>query len=330
MSVTKLNVFVVHVESYHYRKVTCERLRDLLEKDPRFAVNFKYITEHDPQNVTQEEVRRYINYDPIKEEPLSAFNVLLKNLHVNHLSNSLKHLDALTLAAEAADDEVSIVLEDDIVFNDGILDALDAALKNLPPAYDVVMLGLPSSKEASGLKYQKTDALFKVLPACDSYLVTKRAAKTLSEGFTPIKYTNNVQLSYLMAKHELSSFLVIPNIFIDGSKLGLYYSTLEVNNRLIFNQDFIQLSKLIHETTDFTAEKKKEINKLFLDVKLKTNPEFYYLKALFESKTGNHVFAKAIFDYTYDLYEHNGTILNNQSTFLRDYMREFKHLQTVA
>ena len=329
MSVTKLNVYVVHVESFQFRKITCERLRETLEKDPRFKVKFHYITEFDPQNISQEHIRQFINYEQIKDEPHTVFNPLIKNLHVNHLSNSLKHRKAIQFAMESNDDEFNIVLEDDAVFNDNIADALYTALKNIPEDYDVFFLGLPSSKESEGNKFQQTDELFKVLPACDSYVVSKTAAKKLYEDFAPVKFTHNIHMSYLIAKNKLHSHLAIPNIFIDGSKLGLYFSSLEVNNRLIFNQDYIQLAKLVHERTTFTDEQKQHIHKLFTDVKLKTNPEFYYLKALYETKIGNHVFAKAIYDYAFDLYETNGTIMNNQSTFLRDYMRVFKNLQNI-
>ena len=329
MSVIKLNVYVVHVDTFQFRKLTCERLKDLLEKDTRFKVNFQYIMDFDPQTISQDEVRQYVNYEQIKDEPLNIFNSLLKNLHVNHLSNSLKHRRAIQYAAEAADDEISLILEDDVVFNDNILDALKSTIEHKPEGCDLYFLGLPSSRDADS-KYQKTEEVFKVLPACDSYIITKEAAKTMYEDFAPIKYSNNIQLSYLMMKNNMSSYLAIPNIFIDGSKLGLYFSSLEVNNRLIFNQDYINLSKLVNEQHNYTDDQKKQINQLFIDVKLKTNPEFYYLKAIYELKSGNHIFAKAIFDYAYDLYESNGTILNNQSTFLRDYMRVFKHLQKAV
>jgi GR25 family glycosyltransferase involved in LPS biosynthesis len=325
----KLNVRVVHVAAFQYRKNTCERLRSLLEKDSRFAVKFDYIIEHDPHEITQEEVRTFVNYEQIKEEEFKHFNASLKNLHVNHLSNSLKHRKAIELSAASGDDEFNIILEDDIVFNDNVVDALYQVITTLPDEWDIMFLGLPSSKGSEGKKYQKLEEVFPMLPCCDSYMFRNTTAKKLLESFAPIKFTNNIQLSYLMAKLALRAHLAIPNTFIDGSKLGLYFSSLEANNRLIFNQDYINLANQINEKTQFTDEEKKQIHQSFQQVKLKTNPEFYYLKAVYENKVGNHVFAKAIFDYTFDLYENNGTMMNNQSTFLRDYLRVFKHLQEV-
>lgn len=326
----KLNVQVIHVEAFQYRKNTCERFRSLLENDDRFEVRFQYVTDHDPQHITQEEVRQYVNYEQLKEDELKHFNSSLKNLHVNHLSNSLKHRKAIEFCTKSGDDELNIVLEDDIIFNDNVVEALYQVIDNLPTEWDIMFLGLPSSKGSETKKYQKLEEVFPLLPCCDSYMFKTANAKKLFESYAPIKFTNNIQLSFLMTKLNMAAYLAIPNTFIDGSKLGLYFSSLEANNRLIFNQDYIQLANKINAKNAFTDEEKAQIHQAFQEVKLKTNPEFYYLKAVYESKIGNHVFAKAIFDYTFDLYEHNGTMLNNQSTFLRDYLKIFKHLQPAV
>lgn len=327
--VLNLNIYVIHVEQFKFRKVTCDRLNDILEKDQRFNLKFQYITEHDPQTITQDDIRQCVNYDQIKDETLAVYNNFIKNLHINQLSNALKHRKAIQYITEQADVDYSIILEDDIVFNDNIADILYECLTTSPPEnYDILFLGLPSSKDIQGEKFQKVSDVFKILPCCDSYAITGKAAKLLFESSLPIKFSNNIQLSYLVAKHSFETYLSVPNVFIDGSKLGLYFSSLEVNNRLIFNQDYVSLAKLIGEKDVLTDEEMQVIDKLFVDVKLKTNPEFYYLKALYETKRGNFEFAKAIFDYTYDLYEANGAVLNNQSVFLRDYLRVFKYLQT--
>jgi GR25 family glycosyltransferase involved in LPS biosynthesis len=322
-----VNVYVIHVASFKNRKISIERLESVVRKDERFKFTFRYITECDPENLLPDEIKNSINYDQIKEEQVAMFNGLLKNMHVNQLSNALKHKKALQLIEDSEEVDYSIIIEDDIIFNDDITENLHNILNNLPENFDVMFLGLPASKQDENTPYyQSLKEVFKLLPCCDSYLITKKAATMLNEYFLPIKFQNNIQLSYLFTKLDLETYLSIPNIFIDGSKLGLYFSSLEVNNRLIFNQDYVLLTQLLSKK-ELTDEDKKEIDKAFLDVKLKTNPEFYYLKALYETKKGNYIYALAIFNYAYDIYESNGAILNNQSTFLRDFMKTFKYLQ---
>lgn len=324
-----VNVYVIHVASFKNRKVSIDRLETIMKKDERFNVSFRYVTECDPENLLPDEIKNSVNYEQIKEENVAMFNGLLKNMHVNQLSNTLKHKKALQLIEDGEDVDFSIVIEDDVIFNDDVAENLHIILNHLPENYDVMFLGLPSSKQDQETPYyQPLKEVFKVLPCCDSYLISKKAATMLNEFYLPIKFQNNIQLSYLFTKLEFETYLSIPNIFIDGSKLGLYFSSLEVNNRLIFNQDYVLLTQLLSKK-DLTEEDKKEIDKAFVDVKLKTNPEFYYLKALYETKKGNHIYSLAIFNYAYDIYESNGAVLNNQSLFLRDFMKVFKHLQKI-
>lgn len=327
--VFSVNFYIIHVETFKYRKLTIDRLVEVFTKDPRFNVKFEFITEFDPHLITQDDIRKTVNYEPINDEQLAAFNGFLKNMHINQLSNAMKHKKALELISDNVDVDFSIVLEDDVIFNDNIIDSLYSLLLNIPETYDIMFLGLPSSKDAEGTYHQKLLDVFKVLPCCESYIVSKKTSTILNETYLPIKFSNNIHMSYLISKLNLEAYLSIPNVFIDGSKLGLYFSSLEVNNRLIFNQDYVILSRLLEKEESFTSNQRQEIDNAFKNVKLKTNPEFYYLKALYEAKKGNYDFAEAIFNYTYELFENNGAVLNNQSLFLRDFMRVFKHQQSV-
>lgn len=229
--------------------------------------------------------------------------------------------------AQTQDDEVNIVLEDDVVFNDNIADNLYSVLTESRPAFDILFLGLPSAKTEVPIANQNVKDVFKYLPCCDSYMMPKKTAVALQTVFLPLKFPTNIQLSYLFDSKDMTALLAVPNVFIDGSKIGLYFSSIEVNNRLIFNQEYVLLAKAIAENENLSDEQCNAIDALFHDVKLKTNPEFYYLKAIYESKKGNYEFANCIYEYTYNIYKENGTMLNTQSLFLRDYMRNFKHLQ---
>lgn len=321
-TIMDLNVFVIHVQSLTHRKVTCEKLRSMIEN--LSGTHFEYITNNDPTEIKNENIRKFLNYEPFKEEDLKPFNGFLRNLHLNHLSNALKHMEALEKAASS--NKPSLIIEDDMIFNDNIVESIKSILKNHPKDADVVFLGLPSIKETTSV-YQNVRETFPILPCCDSYIIMPSAARKLFDALLPIKFSTNVQLSYLFKKLDMNVVSIVPNVFVDGSKFGLYYSTLEVNNRLIFNSEYVTLAKLIHETESFSEEDITKINNLFMNIKLKTNPEFYHLKALFETKIGNAEYAKYIFQYALSLYENNGCIINSQSQFLKDYMRVYKHLQ---
>lgn len=327
-----VNFYVIHVSAFKQRKATLERLEQILKQDNRLSVNFNYITECDSSSIDEAIVKSSVNYEQIKDEKLAPFNMFIRNMHVNQLSNVLKHKKAYELISDGEDVDFSIILEDDVVYNEDVADNLINILSNIPETYDMVFLGLPSSQQnppqKENEKFQVLSEVFKILPCCDSYVISKKTATMFCEYFTPIKFTQNIQLSFVSTQLELENYISIPNVFIDGSKLGLYFSTLEVNNRLIFNQDYVVLTKYLEKDT-FTEKEHEEITNAFKDVKLKTNPEFYYLKAIYETKKGNYDYAEELFKYTYEIYDNNGAILNNQSQFLRDYMRLYQHMQTV-
>lgn len=332
MDPINLNVYVIHVKVFEYRKNTCEKLRHLLEQSGHFNLNFEYITEYDPNEITPEQIRMYVSYEQLKEQHLAQFNPFIKNMHINQLSNALKHCEACKRIASQPDNKAfNIVVEDDVIFNDNIAETLKLSLESIPEDGELIFLGLPGSKEIkeSIIQHQPLAEVFTILPCCDSYLLNREVASRIVKSYLPIRFSNNVHLSYLIAQHNLKCFLNVPNIFLDGSKLGLFFSSLEVNNRLIFNQDYVQLSKAINDKAEFSKEDIEIINSMFQNVKLKTNPEFYFLKAQFETKKKNYNLAKEIFQYTYTLYERNGCIMNNQSHFLREYMKLYKHLQTI-
>ena len=153
----RLNFYIIHVDHFQYRKATCERLRNLLEKCEKFDINFQYINEHDPQSITQEDIRQYINYDSIQKQELSVYNSFIRNLHINQLSNSLKHRKAIECICKDDKADFNIILEDDVVYNDNIVENLGNVLNNLPEDFDIVFLGLPSSKEADGENFQQLE-----------------------------------------------------------------------------------------------------------------------------------------------------------------------------
>lgn len=322
-----VNFYVIHVAAFKQRHLTVQRLQQILSQDERFNVQFRFITEDDPATIVESVIRSSVNYDPIKDEKLAPFNGFLKSMHINQLSNVLKHKKAYELISDGVDVDYNIIIEDDIVYNDDVCDCLYNILNVVPETYDMVYLGLPSTSKDPTSKFQPLGEVFKLLPCCDSYIINKKTATMFCEYFTPIKFVQNIQLSYITMMLELENYISIPNVFIDGSKLGLYFSTLEVNNKLIFNQDYVAISKFL-EKEKLDSEDCEKIDNAFKEVKLKTNPEFYYLKALYETKKENFEYAEELFKYTCEVYENNGAILNNQSQFLRDYMKLYRHMQT--
>jgi GR25 family glycosyltransferase involved in LPS biosynthesis len=290
------------------------------------------IEDYDPNDITGDIIKNNVNYGQVKESNLAVYNGLLKNLHVYQLSNMLKHYkvyEKLALSDSTDETELNIVLEDDILYEERVFISLEKMVRELPLNFDLIFLGLPTNAEIKNkmdINFQNTKDIFKILPYCDSYLISKSAAKKLYENFMPCKFLTNIQLSYLIEKLELKSQLVVPNIFMDGTKFGMYVSSLNPNNILMFNGDYNAVKSLISKDS-LTDEEKSSLIQLFKSSNISQHPDFCYLKAQYLTKIKDYKSAEKCYEETYAKYKAYNTIVNHESLFLKDYIRIFKHLQ---
>lgn len=330
--VRRLNIHFIHTKALKERESVIENFKNIAKKY-RFkdlSLVFNVIDEHDPVDIDMQTVKQFVDYSQIAEGHVSFYNQLLKNLHVNQLSNTLKHLKALEYIVDHSNsNELNLILEDDILYEDRVCSSLEKAINALPQKFDVVLLGMPTVTpvtDKTNYIFEDTHKIFKVLPVCDSYLVSHSAAKALVANYKPIKFTNNVQLSYVCDKIGMTTLQTVPNIFIDGSKYGLFLSKISTNNPLIFNNDFVALRSLLSKPV-LSKEDVNEVEKLVARSAIKTNPDFIHLECTFHIKQKNYTKAVERFKQSYDTYISNGCILSNDSVFLRDYISVHKHLQ---
>jgi GR25 family glycosyltransferase involved in LPS biosynthesis len=339
----KINVFFIHAQWLKDRERVIGDFQKIITK-----YNFKdikttkirVITEYEPGDINGDLISKTVSYDQIKDEDetlpidkkLSFFNSLLRNLHVFQLSNSLKHYKALEeISKTSGEHDINIILEDDILYEEKVCMLLEKIMQDLESDYGMIFLGLPSNIDTSkrqGIKYQNTSEVFRVLPYCDSYIISTASAKLLFDNYLPIKYVNNVQLSYVLEKIKMQSKLSLPNIFMDGSKYGLFLSVLNPNNALLFNNDYMK-AKIMIDKGEFKVDEKKEIEKILKESMIAANPDMMHLSALYSLKNNNFSVAETIFENALKIYQSNNCILNHESQFLRDYIKLYKNLQTI-
>jgi hypothetical protein len=331
--VRKLNIYFVHAKFIKEREQVIENFKKALKKY-RFRDlvlgKFYVISEYDPDTINQESIVKFVNYDKINESHVEFYNQLMKNMHVNQLSNTLKHMKAISLVAKnSSDNELNLVLEDDILYEDKVCASLEKFVGFLPKSYDVIFMGLPTINETpdnSKYTFQDTQKIFKVLPFCDSYLVSHSAAKAISANYTPIKFVNSVQMSYVCDKIGINTLQSVPNVFIDGSKYGLFLSKLTPNNPLIFNNDFTALRSIVNKD-EITKEEHDTINTILIKSPIKNNPDFIHMECAYHMKCKNYEKARERYEIAYKTYMSNGCIVSNESVFLREYIRCHKFLQ---
>jgi GR25 family glycosyltransferase involved in LPS biosynthesis len=341
----KLNVYFIHPAGLKDREQTIMNFQKQVQKYQFKAVKkvqVKVITEFDPNAIPGDFIQRAVNYSPIKEQddlkvetPTQSptfYNQFIKNMHLFQLSSALKHYKALEYIANSEPDTLSIVLEDDVVYEEKLCLMLDKLFNNLPSSYDMIFLGLPGSteiKDRNSIQYQGTNEVFRVLPYNDSYMITPKAAKTLYDAFLPIKFVMNIHLSYLLETLGLKTVIALPALFIEGSKLGMFISTLNPNNHLVFNQDFMRIKGVVERDTPITPEEEKQTDELISKSAVQNHPDFQYIVCRYYVKQKKFKAAEELYEKALQVYLANNCIVNHESQFLKDYCRLYKNLQVV-
>jgi GR25 family glycosyltransferase involved in LPS biosynthesis len=329
-----LNVHVIHAKYLVNRVGIFEMLLTRLKQANMLnAVNM--ITDKDPAEIVAEDVVNVFSKVHLpQEDKLVHFNAVIKPLGATQISNCLKHKMALEAVASCPDDnQMHLVIEDDILFNDEVVASLQKAMDHAKQTAAsngnrlMMFLGVPSAQTDTTLVRNVTDT-FRFLPCNDSYLINNVAARAILPHFLPMRFPVHLQFTFAAARIEgMPLQMIAPNVFIDGTKLGVFPSNVEPNNRLLFNSVYNRLSQMIDAYDDKEASTKPEIEELFKAFEYKSNPEYMYLKAKYEVKKGNFDFAMALFKHTYSQYDAIGAPLSQGSEFMKDYMRLFREFQ---
>ena len=341
----KLNIYFIHADGLKDRERVIDEFKKQISKYQfknidTATINIQIVKDYDPQDITNEIIQRTVNYSPIvekdtiKEETqtasLTVYNQFIKNLHLFQLSNVLKHYKVLEYIANSKPDEINMVLEDDIVYEEKLSYLLDKVFASLPIDYELVFLGLPTNKQIENrneIKYQATQEVFRILPYTDSYIISQKTAKKLYDGYLPIKFIGNIQLSYLIESLNIKTVLTQPNIFIDGSKIGAFLSVLTPNNLLLFNQEYMAIRNQLQKQEDLTDEEVTKINELIQKSPVHNHPDFMYVKAQFLTKQKKYKEAEEVYEKALAIYTANNCIVNHESLFLKEYNRLYKFLQ---
>ena len=333
----KLNLYVVHSRIVEGRMANVNRLVDVLKKADDFdAVSLEVINDNESDAFTQDSIRAVTDFSQLGPEVATEistmFNPIISPIHVRHISNLLNHISALKriAACEPAKDEFHVVLEDDVVYGDIVSPSLSRALKasnasnasNASGNFDIMFLGLPSAQitgtddksEAVGafLKY------YNITPVCDSYAVSVEGARKLVALLLPMKFPTHIQLSFAIHKAKLDACFSRPNVFIDGSKLGVFVSSIETNNNLILSAEYQSLKTMVEESQG--PEGAQKTREFYETMRFKNHPDNVRLLADLEHKTGNFAKSKELYDACFAAFSSNGCVLNNQSQFMKTYI----------
>lgn len=330
-----LNIYFIHSKNLVERKGLIDNFKSTLARHNFNNLNVKSIhivDSYDCDDFGVEIIQKVVNYEREIENELNYLNQFKKNLHKNQLSNSLKHFRAIQLICENSDlDDYNLILEDDVLFQENMCEQLDKLVTLIDEKeHEILFLGFPCKIDvvANEIQINKTKDLFQIIPLIDSYLLKKDIALKIREKFLPVKFLTHIQYQYIFDSLNIKTYQVVPNIFIDGSKYGIFPSLLNANNILAFNKEYMMTNELLNKDL-LTEQDKKNIELLLNNSSVKLHPDFQYLKCKYLTREKKYNEAVQSYLDIYNSLIMKGCIVNHESMLLKDFIKLYKHLQKI-
>lgn len=322
-------VAIIHAPSLRTRE---QHVHKLCAGFKACGVSVVMVTGPEPPMTEPTQLSSLVCMDPGRltgsQHVLDIFKPLFQDMKVRQLSNALKHVAAIQHIACINPDDIDgaswhLVLEDDAMINDP--SAILAACAAAPSDADILFFGLPTSLPHpvnGAIRYDLLEGV-KLLPACDAYAVRRRTARFLSPSLLPIRFRTDVHLSWIIATASLTTYLTSPNLSVDGSKIGVYVSTIESNNHLRFNAEYMKL--MSSETTMPIAD----IVSCVSTMPFGAHPDAQVLLGRRLAAAGQHQAAKDVFKAALEVYTTEGGVVGIESVFMSVYLDLFKHDQEM-
>lgn len=317
-SMKPVNFYILHSKQLTEREASVTSLTTLLSP----MGNVQVITEYDPNEITPEFIQSHINYQQFQEPALVKYNAHIKNIHIQQFSNTLKHYRALELIKSGSPDEFHIVLEDDMLYGDNIVESLKETLTKITDE-KIVCLGLPIA-EAQEANIKPVE--FEQVPFFDSYLVSPAFAQTLYDAYFPVRFTTVPHFNSLLTKLDVKASQATKNLFVNGSKYGLFVSTLNSNNILVLNKEYMAVAERLNKHV-ITPDDEAFIKKINETTSIAKSPDFMYLMGNFLLRTKKYKEAEEVFKQSYSVIVGNHGIINHESLLLKDFIALYKYLQ---
>jgi len=269
------------------------KLKEILENS-NFNFNFHQI--NNPSNIEIEKnLDKYKDIVVLKKEEIEDEDFKNQIIPINtcQISNIAKHLKAYELIKNS-DDKYHFIIEDDIIIIDEFINNVKTVFKKiLTTEYDLILTGIAINQEGDDLKLINSFNYFKVLISKCSYFISKDCAIKLIDFLAKFRFPMKLSLSYFIwqNKETIKSFVSNKNLFFEGSKIGIFTSSINNNNFLYQNGEFVKLTQLIGDNEYVSDDIIKKAEEIYNNAG-KNNPDFLHTLGLAYYKNKNYKKAK--------------------------------------
>lgn len=210
----------------HYSKLV-DRRKYLEDRFLKLNVNVEWITQYDREVLTEKQIKDVFEFDPTYVDIHTDPNTGEPPMRILRKAEIACYLSHYHCIKDHVDNNLdyTLVLEDDIIFEDDAFLKVNEILNKLPVDCDICYLGngcglKPDNIQPDKIFYETSFGI----KAADSILYTKKAVDFLyhrKKIHRPVDYHINT------FRDDLKIYWVEPPIFLQGSQNGIYKTAVQ-------------------------------------------------------------------------------------------------------
>ena len=267
----RLNIYVVYSEELENRHGTINSSLSLIKDicvQKNIEMKLNIISEPGKEHINKHinTFNTRVNYDKFADN--NIYNDLIMPLNVCQISNFEKHRYIYKLILENTNDisnvdDLHLIIEDDIIILKDYINNINEFIDDLNSSqnddWDILFTCLNVVNNPA--KYININELYNIIISKSCYVIKNRElCEKLYEATNTFKLNIKLTLSKLIKDSNYKALSYNKITFIEGSKLGLYPSSVNPNNYLFLNNNYIELKKIsekkeLTEDDIITAEK---------------------------------------------------------------------------
>ena len=271
----RLNIYLVYSEELENRRTTINSsvslVKDICQQK---NIEMKLFVISEPSkvyiNTHISAFNSRVNYDKFADTT-SIYNDLIMPLNACQISNFEKHRYIYKLIADMkanVDDtvkDIHMIMEDDIIILKDHIENISALIDDLNADggedWDILFncLNVVNNPE----KYININQLYNIIISKACYIIKNaEMCEKLYNATNTFKLNLKLTLSKFLKDHNYTAMSYNKITFIEGSKLGLYPSSVNPNNYLFLNNNYIAL-KQIAEKKELSDDDMKNAEKIY-------------------------------------------------------------------
>jgi hypothetical protein len=333
-----LNLYVIYSIHLTNRLKYINSTVELLKKTTdQVGIELKIIMVKEPtRDYVEKNIDEYnkrVKYD--KEEGEKAdqqFNSLISTLNVCQISNIERHREIYNVVKTKKNDELHFIIEDDVLVGEDYLHNIKQILQffyeDKMLDWDILFTCISTIENDKPIGLVDSRQQYKFLLNKSSYFIKPELAGRLYNYLEVFKYSlKNAISKFIWDNKDVKAFVLNKHTFLEGTKMGIFPTSVNNTNFLFQNVHYVNLAKLTN-IEDVTEDMLKEAHEHYKQLEKLNNPDSIHTLGVIYYKRKDYDNAKKYMVEACEKLEDNQGFVAKSSEILNNAINVFQYEQS--